>query len=199
MLRGRILCPSLRARPILHQPALASPPSPPSPRWQSTAAPATTEENNIPLGNDKGHISKAENESLAFFDREFPLRLPSAGTRADISDLYPLKLTYLLSPLWKSEAQLISQFESSRLGISNPANVVRRATKGLPLKITEVIPRIKDGGAFVKFTYEGEASPAEMEGTSPYITSHGRCPTNSPQPNSPPPSRTAPINPGSTP
>ena len=71
----------------------------------------------------------------------------------------------------------MSQFESSRLGISNPAQVVKRATKGLPIKITEVIPRIKDGGAFVKFTHEGEASPAEIEGTHllPHpntITSH---------------------------
>lgn len=64
MLRGRILCPPLRAHPILPRPALCSP------RWQSAAAPATTEENSIPLGNDKGHISKAENESLAFIDRE---------------------------------------------------------------------------------------------------------------------------------
>ena len=66
MLRGRILCPPLRARPVLARPALSSL------RWQATAAPTATEENSIPLGNDKGHISKAENESLAFFDREFP-------------------------------------------------------------------------------------------------------------------------------
>lgn len=102
---------------------------------------------------------------------------PVPGRReADGPDLFPLKLSYLLAPLWKSETQLVSQFESSRLGIANPAQVVKRATKDLPLRITEIIPRIKDGGAFVKFTYEGEASPAEIEGTSPYVTFRGKCP-----------------------
>lgn len=138
--------------------------------------PAATEENSIPLGNDKGHISKAENESLAFFDREFPLRPASVRQQLTDSDLFPLKLSYLLSPLWKSEAQLVSQFESSRLGISNPAQVVQRATRGLPIKITEIIPRIKDGGAFVKFTHEGEATPAEIECTlhPPFPIKHTR-------------------------
>lgn len=77
MLRGRILCPPLRARPILAaRPALSSP------RWQSATAPTAAEENSIPLGNDKGHISKAENESLAFFDRESHTWTNSRKTRS---------------------------------------------------------------------------------------------------------------------
>lgn len=42
-------------------------------RWQTTAAPASAEATSIPLGKDMGHISKAEGESLAFFDRESPV------------------------------------------------------------------------------------------------------------------------------
>ena len=72
MLRGRVIAPPLRrahhpvfARPLLaHQLVLRS-------KWHTTAVPTSAEETSIPLGNDKGHISKAEGESIAFFDREF--------------------------------------------------------------------------------------------------------------------------------
>ena len=35
----------------------------------------------------------------------------------------------------------------------------------LPLKVTEVMPRMKEGGAFVKFSYEDAVSPTELEET----------------------------------
>lgn len=35
----------------------------------------------------------------------------------------------------------------------------------MPLKVTEVMPRVKEGGAFVKFSYDDAVSPTELEGT----------------------------------
>ena len=61
----------------------------------------------------------------------------------------------------------MSQFESSRAGAASPTQLIRKATEGLPVKVTEIIPRVKDGGAFVKFRYEGDATPGEVEGTVP--------------------------------
>lgn len=45
-------------------------------------------------------------------------------------------------------------------------SIVHRALpEHMPLKITEVLPRIKEGGAFVKFSHEDGITPAELEGT----------------------------------
>lgn len=66
-LRGRILRPPLRGG---GQPALARRFALHLARRQTTAAPASAEENSIPLGKDRGHIATAKGESIAFFDRE---------------------------------------------------------------------------------------------------------------------------------
>jgi hypothetical protein len=45
-------------------------------------------------------------------------------------------------------------------------SIIKRALPDkMPLKVTEVMPRIKEGGAFVKFSYEDAVSPTELEGT----------------------------------
>jgi hypothetical protein len=45
-------------------------------------------------------------------------------------------------------------------------SIIKRALPDkMPLKVTEVMPRIKEGGAFVKFSYENAVSPTELEGT----------------------------------
>ncbi|SPO03933.1 related to Mitochondrial escape protein 2 [Cephalotrichum gorgonifer] len=140
-----MLCPPLgRAVP---RATLAQRPTPfrYSARWATTPA-TTVEEDSIPVGKDQGHISKKQNETIAFFD-----------------NLFPLKLTRLLSQSWKNQTELAAQLESPRLGIANPVHLIKRATAGLPMTITEIIPRVKDGGAFVKFTYKGEVTPEEVE------------------------------------
>ena len=42
--------------------------------------------------------------------------------------------------------------------------VKRAIPKSLPMKVTEIIPRLKDGGAFVKFNHPAEISATEIEG-----------------------------------
>lgn len=48
----------------------------------------------------------------------------------------------------------------------DPINLVKRAIpETVPIKVTEIIPRLKDGGAFVKFSHPSEISAAEIEET----------------------------------
>ncbi|WYZ36599.1 hypothetical protein EsH8_II_000105 [Colletotrichum jinshuiense] len=105
-------------------------------------------------GDEKsGHIAKSESESILFF-----------------SNLFPLKLTYLLRRSWQSDrdlADLLKRFDSSSGGLgSDPINLVKRAIPNdLPIKVTEILPRLKDGGAFVKFSHGSDVVPKEIEST----------------------------------
>ncbi len=84
------------------------------------------------------------------------------------ADLFPLKLTFLTWRPWQSDkdlSELLRRFENSSLGIANPISLVKRAIPAsVPIKVTEIIPRLKDGGAFVKFSHPEAISPAEIEG-----------------------------------
>ncbi|KAI1499806.1 RNA12 protein-domain-containing protein [Biscogniauxia marginata] len=98
-----------------------------------------------------GHIEAAPNESILWLD-----------------NLFPLKLSGLLRAPWRSPDQdlseLMNRFENSTLGITNPINLVKRAIpKEVPVKVTEILPRIKDGGAFVKFTHPPNLPAKEVE------------------------------------
>lgn len=58
----------------------------------------------------------------------------------------------------------------------DPIRLVRMAIpEDMPIKVTEIIPRLKDGGAFVKFQYSAERDPTEIEGmTSTWVIRHIR-------------------------
>jgi hypothetical protein len=86
-----------------------------------------------------------------------------------ILDLYPLKLMPLM--LWRpwftrrDLADVQKRFESYSKGLLDPVTMVKNAIPGnLPITITKIIPRIKDGGAFVKFTHPNDVSASEIEG-----------------------------------
>ncbi|KAI1151121.1 RNA12 protein [Nemania diffusa] len=110
-------------------------------------------ESTITIDDDKdGHIELAPNESILWFDNIFPLRL--AGLRLP----------------WRSPENnvrgLMRRFENSSLGIMDPANMVKRALPNdIPIKVTEILPRLKDGGAFVKFTHPADVTPRDIEKT----------------------------------
>jgi hypothetical protein len=62
-------------------------------------------------------------------------------------------------------AQLLERFESSSLGIMDPIRLVKAAIPGdLSMKVTEILPRLKDGGAFVKFRHDPSLDPLQAEG-----------------------------------
>jgi hypothetical protein len=60
---------------------------------------------------------------------------------------------------------------AERFGIKDastidPIGIVRMAIpKDLPVRVTEIIPRIKEGGAFVKFSHDSHLDQKEIEGT----------------------------------
>ncbi|KAI1471413.1 RNA12 protein-domain-containing protein [Daldinia caldariorum] len=139
-LRGIRRSRSSFARPILtqrHQPRWASLPR----AWEST----TTGE------GKSGHIDAAPNESILWID-----------------NLFPLKLSGLLRAPWKSPdqdlAELMKKFQNSTLGALDPLNMVKRAIpETAPVEVTEILPRLKDGGAFVKFKYPANVSAKDIE------------------------------------
>ncbi|OTB03571.1 hypothetical protein M426DRAFT_23727 [Hypoxylon sp. CI-4A] len=138
--------PGLRAPSSLRRPILAAT------RYQTrwTTVPRAWESTTTGEGKS-GHIDAAPNESILWID-----------------NLFPLKLSGLLRAPWKSPDQdlseLMKRFENSTLGILDPINMVKRAIpKTAPVKVTEILPRLKDGGAFVKFTYPADASDKDIE------------------------------------
>ncbi|RGP77319.1 hypothetical protein FLONG3_4554 [Fusarium longipes] len=125
--------------------------------WVTTANPgdiasippiASSEE-----GADKsGHITTDSNEAILFFDNIFPLKLSSVLVRP-----------------WKSDhdvSDLLRRFEasSSSLRILDPVRLVKSAIpEDLPIRVTEILPRLKDGGAYVKFKHDTNIDPTEIE------------------------------------
>ncbi|PNP52970.1 hypothetical protein THARTR1_06485 [Trichoderma harzianum] len=99
---------------------------------------------------ESGRFDVKSNESILFFD-----------------NLFPLKLTPLLSRQTETDQQLtdlMKRFNSSSLGIMDPIQLVKRAIpENLPIKVTEILPRLKDGGAFVKFEYDASLNATEIE------------------------------------
>jgi len=50
--------------------------------------------------------------------------------------------------------------------MADPMSIIKRALPdNFPVKVTEVLPRLKEGGAFVKFSHDPAVSVEELEGT----------------------------------
>ena len=106
--------------------------------------------------NKSGHIYPGPNEGIFFLD-----------------NVFPLKLRWLLSlPSWPfkdptkqtSIPELLKRLNSPRLGVADPMSIIKQALpKDLPMKVTEVLPRLKEGGAFVKFSHEPQIDVKEIE------------------------------------
>ncbi|CAI6098510.1 hypothetical protein V2G26_001122 [Clonostachys chloroleuca] len=145
--------PSLATRPRLTSPGLfafgrrtVAPVRLTSRVWESTASSPKSGE------KEDGHIAVNSNESILFFD-----------------NIFPLKLSTILNRPWKTNhdvADLLQRFESSSLGTLDPIRLVKTAIpQDMGMKVTEINPRLKDGGAFVKFEHEASLDPAEIEQT----------------------------------
>ncbi|KAB5585489.1 RNA12 protein [Coniochaeta sp. 2T2.1] len=99
-----------------------------------------------------GHIAASENEAILFIDNLFPLKFSS----------------FIWRP-WQGDrdlSDLLKRFDNSSLNMMDPINLVKRAIPDkIPMKVTEIIPRLKDGGAYVKFSHPGQITVDEIEGT----------------------------------
>lgn len=114
-------------------------------RWESTTE-----------GDQKsGHIYAGPNESILFFDNLFPLKLTYGW------------VSYLLGRPWRTDddlGNLLKRFNRSSLGLGDPLNLVKRTIPSDgSIKVTELIPRLKDGGCFVKISHPGDTVPADVE------------------------------------
>ncbi|RCI17218.1 hypothetical protein L249_2243 [Ophiocordyceps polyrhachis-furcata BCC 54312] len=76
----------------------------------------------------------------------------------------PLKLNAVLRLPSDSDLDTGRRFESSSFGLLDPFQLVKRAVSDdTQLKVTEVMPRLKDGGAFVKVQHDASLSPSDIE------------------------------------
>ncbi|KAK2629273.1 hypothetical protein QTJ16_000093 [Diplocarpon rosae] len=101
--------------------------------------------------NETGHIAAGLNEGILFFDNIFPLKL-----------YWTLRLPWAVE---KSLPELLTRFNNSTLGTFEPVALIRRAIpNSIPIKVTEILPRLKDGGAYVKFSHPDGITAKEIEG-----------------------------------
>ncbi|TAQ84627.1 hypothetical protein B7494_g7058 [Chlorociboria aeruginascens] len=110
--------------------------------------------------DETGHIATATNEGILFFD-----------------NLFPLKLTWVLRLPWQFERslpELLHRFNNQTLSSFDPVGSVKRAIpSSVPMQVTEILPRLKDGGAYVKFSHPDGITTKEIEGLiNGYLREH---------------------------
>lgn len=117
----------------------------PPPTWIGRAW-ETTE-----TGDDKtGHVVAGPDESLLFIDNLFPLNLSNILWR-------PLQTDQDVSAMLK-------RFTSPTLGVTDPIALVKRAIPAdMPITVNQILPRLKEGGAFVKFQHPDEVPVTDIE------------------------------------
>ena len=60
----------------------------------------------------------------------------------------------------------MKRFHKPYIAAADPISIVKRALpEGIPIKVTGVLPRLKEGGAFVKFSHEPQVQVSDVEGT----------------------------------
>lgn len=100
-----------------------------------------------------GHITTGPNEGILFFDNVFPLRL---------SNFFRLPFS---SP--DSAPFFLKQLVGPNVAGTHPARLIEKASSkyDIPIKVSETILRLKEGGAYVKFSYDGSKPLSELEKT----------------------------------
>lgn len=102
--------------------------------------------------DETGHINTAPNEGIFFLD-----------------NIFPLKLQWLTRLPFVDGSSIVSAYKkinNPNIALANPSGIVSRALpSNLPIKITSVIPRVREGGAYVKFQYDASIAAEELEGT----------------------------------
>lgn len=134
-------------------------------RWETS----TTGDDN------SGHIASSPGEGIIFLDNVFPLRIGNLlawrpwRTSADYNDG---EITQLLKRFTKnpdadaksSSTNSTPAFLVSIASVLDPVSLVKRAIPdSLNLTITEIIPRLKDGGVFVKFRHPADRNLEDIE------------------------------------
>ncbi|KKY15193.1 putative protein rna12 [Phaeomoniella chlamydospora] len=87
-----------------------------------------------------------------------------------VNNVFPLKLQWLIKiPFINPEKDLqnlMNKFHKPSIAAADPVSIIRRALpEKLPIQVTEVIPRFREGGAYVKFTHDETITLKEIEAT----------------------------------
>ena len=86
-----------------------------------------------------------------------PLSLPR------VSDIFPLKLRWLLRLTLNNESAL-ERFKHPTTAAFDPSDLLHKALPdSLPVTVNGVIPRLKEGGAFVRFSHDPSTTASEIE------------------------------------
>ncbi|KAK7706787.1 mitochondrial escape protein 2 [Botryosphaeria dothidea] len=102
--------------------------------------------------NKSGHINvHSQNQAVLFFDHVFPL-----------------KLQWLLRFPFSTEKQfpeLMKRLKSPTIAAADPVTVLKNSPilDKAKINIEEVLPRLKEGGAFVKIRHDPSVNPASIE------------------------------------
>jgi hypothetical protein len=80
--------------------------------------------------------------------------------------VFPLKLQWLLRLPWQSEHTIQTVLKQSKGPIRavDPAKLLQKLNKDVSdVNVIQILPRLKEGGAFVKFSYGGNTTPEQVE------------------------------------
>lgn len=100
--------------------------------------------------NKSGHIEAGQDEGIVFLD-----------------NLFPLKLNFIVGyPFEKFFPRILQRLQNPNIAAADPEKMAERALRiPLPIKVTEIVPRLREGGAFVKFSHDPNQSLKEVEST----------------------------------
>ena len=143
----------IRQRILLHRagitPILARPRSRPSLIRRN--APFARYESSEAGEGKSGHITTAQNEGILFFN-----------------SLLPFNLQWVYRLVWSVQKRspiLVNQAKTEDVGAVAPAKVLEDVVKDGKLgkvDVVEVLPRLKEGGAFLKFRHEQGTDPKSV-------------------------------------
>jgi len=101
--------------------------------------------------NKSGHIEAGPNEGIFFLDNVFPLNL---------TFIAPLPFFERYLP------RIMQRLQNPNISAAAPEKIAERALHSpLPIKVTEILPRVREGGAFAKFSHEPDQNLKEVETT----------------------------------
>ncbi|KAJ5584138.1 uncharacterized protein N7459_003938 [Penicillium hispanicum] len=99
---------------------------------------------------ETGHIEVGENEGILYINNIFPHRL-QWFLRGPLSHIQPLE-------------GLLKRVNKPRMAAADPLQIVKCALpQALNLEIKEVVPRYKEGGAFVKFARKPDVNDHDIK------------------------------------
>ncbi|KAI9374566.1 RNA12 protein-domain-containing protein [Aspergillus egyptiacus] len=134
----------------------------PLPYWRSSAAcrplrPSLTARHSSTISSshvsslEAGHIELGENEGLIFINNIFPSKLQSL---------------LLLGPLdgTQSYEKALKRINRPHLAASDPLRIISQVLpQDLNIRVKDIIPRFREGGAFIKYTRNSGAADTEIE------------------------------------